>query len=92
MRPFTIRLVDRRSEDTVLQPIKLKIDPGSKGTGIALVRVCEVHQTVLALIELGHRGADIRDALTQRRGFRRRRRGKLRLRERRIDNRTRPKG
>jgi 5-methylcytosine-specific restriction endonuclease McrA len=89
MRPFTIRLVDRKVEDSILQPIKLKIDPGSKGTGIALVRVSQVRQAVLMLMELKHRGADIRDALTQRRAFRCRRRGKLRFREQRFDNRTR---
>jgi len=92
MRPFTIRLVDRKVEDSILQPIKLKIDPGSMGTGISLVRVSEVRQTVLALIDLKHRGANIHDALTQRRGFRRRRRGNLRFREKRFDNRTRPEG
>jgi len=92
LRPFTIRLVDRTAEDSILQPIKLKIDPGSKGTGMALVRVGDVRQTVLALIELRHRGADIRDALTQRAGFRRRRRSKLRFREQRFYNRRRPEG
>ena len=92
MRPFTIRLVDRKVEDSIVQPIKLKIDPGSKGTGMALVRVNEVRQTVLAIIELKHRGGEIRDALSQRRGFRRRRRGKLRFRPARFDNRVRPEG
>jgi len=92
MRPFTIRLVDRKAEDSILQPIRLKIDPGSKGTGIALVRVSEVRQTVLTLMELKHRGADIRDALLQRAGFRRRRRGKLRFREKRFCNRRKPEG
>ena len=38
MVPFTIRLVDRLLEDSVLQPVRLKLDPGSKTTGIALVR------------------------------------------------------
>jgi hypothetical protein len=36
MRPFTIRLVDRTVEESILQPIRLKIDPGPKVTGIAL--------------------------------------------------------
>jgi hypothetical protein len=30
--PFTIRLVDRLQQDSVLQPLTLKIDPGSKTT------------------------------------------------------------
>jgi len=38
MVPFTIRLVDRVVEDSTLQPIRLKLDPGSKTTGMALVR------------------------------------------------------
>ena len=39
VQPFVIRLKDRRVEDSVLQPIALKIDPGSKTTGMALARV-----------------------------------------------------
>ena len=35
---FTIRLVDRLEEDSVLQPLTLKIDPGCKTTGMAQVR------------------------------------------------------
>jgi 5-methylcytosine-specific restriction endonuclease McrA len=100
--PFTIRLVDRRVEDSVLQPVRLKIDPGSKTTGIALARESEdvdadtgeIHRSahVLFLAELAHRGHAIRDALTQRRAFRRRRRGNLRHRTVRFDNRTRRDG
>lgn len=103
MMPFTIRLVDRCVEDSVLQPLRLKLDPGSKTTGIALVRESEdvdkqageVRKTahVLFLAELHHRGHAIRDALTQRRAFRRRRRGaNLRYRAPRFDNRRRPEG
>ena len=99
MMPFTIRLVDRLQADSVLQPIRLKLDPGSKTTGLALVREKETVDgstgevlralTVLMLLELKHRGHEIRDALTSRRAFRRRRRGKLRYRPARFDNRTR---
>ncbi len=102
MVPFTIRLVDRLVEDSSLQPVRLKLDPGSQTTGIALVRETEPvdaetgevsHKAaVLMLLELRHRGAAIRDALTQRRAFRRRRRGNLRYRPARFDNRTKPKG
>ena len=38
MVPFTIRLVDRLQEDSALQSVKVKLDPGSKMTGMALVR------------------------------------------------------
>ena len=36
--PFAIRLVDRTQSDCDLQPLRIKLDPGSKTTGIALVR------------------------------------------------------
>ena len=102
MVPFTIRLVDRLQADSVLQPLRLKLDPGSKTTGLALVREKEtvdvstgeiVHAiTILMLLELKHRGHAIRDALTSRGAFRRRRRGNLRYRPARFDNRTKPEG
>ena len=102
MVPFTIRLVDRRVEDSVLQPVRVAAAPGSKTTGLALVRDAEtvdaitgeVTRTVvvLMLLELRHRGHAIRDALTSRGNFRRRRRGNLRYRPARFDNRTKPEG
>ena len=101
--PFTIRLRDRKKEESALQPVRVKLDPGSKTTGIALVRENEqvdietgeirkaVH--VLWLAELEHRGTAIRDALTRRRAFRRRRRcANLRHRAPRFDNRCRHEG
>jgi len=100
--PFTIRLVDRRVEDSVLQPVRLKLDPGSKTTGMALAREKETVDdstgeiirtlSVLMLLELTHRGHVIRDALTSRSGHRRFRRSKLRYRPARFNNRTKPKG
>ena len=101
--PFTIRLVDREQEDCALQPVRLKLDPGSKTTGVALVRdsedvdadTGEVQRSahVLFLAELVHRGHAIRDALRQRAAFRRRRRcANLRHRQPRFDNRTRRNG
>ena len=102
MVPFTIRLVDRLQEDSVLQPVRLKLDPGSKTTGMAMVREKEMvdastgevlrKAVVLMLLELQHRGHAIRDALTVRRGFRRRRRGNLRYRPARFNNRSKPEG
>ena len=102
MVPFTIRLVDRLQEDSTLQPLRLQADPGSKGTGLALVREQETVDAetgvlirtviVVMLLEIEHRGQIIHEVLTQRRAFRRRRRGNLRHREPRFDNRTRPEG
>ncbi|MER3429279.1 MAG: hypothetical protein C4334_14545 [Pyrinomonas sp.] len=33
LHPFTIRLKDRLLEESGLQPVGLKLDPGSKGAG-----------------------------------------------------------
>lgn len=99
--PFTIRLRDRVGGET--QPVEIRVDPGSKGTGIALVRVTEetcpetgevataVH--VLERVELRHRGDAIRKAMIQRAQRRRRRRSaNLRHRAPRFSNRRRSKG
>jgi 5-methylcytosine-specific restriction endonuclease McrA len=74
LKPVTIRLNDRLVEDSVLQPIACKIDPGSKETGIALVREDENHETVIGLIEVSHRGHQISEDLSARRSMRRSRR------------------
>ena len=102
MVPFAIRLVDRLVENSVLQPVRVAAAPGSKTTGLALVRDAETVDAitgevirtvvVLMLLELKHRGHAIRDALTQRGGHRRFRRSKLRYRPARFDNRTKPEG
>lgn len=88
--PFVIRLIDRKAEDSAFQMVRVKIDPGSKTTGITLVR--EVSESadvaVLSLMELVHRGRQISEFLTVRRQMRRRRRGaNLRHRAPRFDNR-----
>jgi len=95
--PFTIRVVDRRAAESALQPMELKIDPGSKTSGLALVRKSESVNTetgevtttahVLNLFELIHRGFQISKALTARSQMRRRRRSNLRYRTPRFLNR-----
>lgn len=96
LSPFTIRLKDRRIQQSTLQPVVLKIDSGSKTTGLALARVeetseGEVHHA-LHLAELTHRGEEIRDRLRKRAAYRRRRRSTdLRYRKPRFLNRRRPK-
>lgn len=97
--PFTIRLIDRILEESAVQPIRLKIDPGSKTTGMCLVReevktdgTTIVHH-VLFHLELTHRGQKIRKSILQRKGYRRRRRSvNLRYRGPTFDNRTKPEG
>ncbi len=89
--PFTVILKYRDGGDK--QDLTEKLDPGSKKTGIALVALfVRRGPTVIWAAELEHRGAAIRKALEQRRGHRRFRRAKLRYREPRFDNRTRPEG
>ena len=92
--PFTIRIVDRTLAESAVQPVRIKLDPGSKETGIAVVREDEkkTHHA-LYFINLRHRGASIRDALTARRKLRRGRRSRnLRYRAPRFLNRRRPEG
>jgi len=74
--PFVIRLADRLANDSVFQSLRLKLDPGSKTTGIAIVREKNDAIAVLNLFELAHRGQQITKALTARRQLRRARRGR----------------
>lgn len=95
--PFVIRLVDVKAENCQLQPLSLKIDPGGKTTGLALVRDARRTESdtgevskgavVLSLMEITHRGRQISEALTARRQVRRRRRSNLRYRAPRFLNR-----
>ncbi len=88
--PFTIILKESRP-DSLLTPLRLKLDPGAKVTGIALVN--DTTGEVVFAAELKHRGFTIRDALTSRRQLRRGRRArKTRYRAPRFLNRTRPDG
>jgi len=58
--PFTIVLKDRTVENSVTHPHGVKIDPGSKATGIAVV--AESTGRVTTAIEITHRGQAIRDS------------------------------
>jgi 5-methylcytosine-specific restriction endonuclease McrA len=91
LKPFTIILIERDSGNT--QPIEIKIDPGSKKTGIALVGDFKRGKNVLFAVNLEHRGYQIKKALDSRRAIRRSRRNrKTRYRPSRFDNRRRPNG
>jgi 5-methylcytosine-specific restriction endonuclease McrA len=88
--PFTIILKKSRP-DSPVSLLRLKIDPGAKFTGMALVN--DSTGEVVFAAELKHRGFAIRDALTSRRQLRRSRRArKTRYRQPRFLNRTRPEG
>ena len=89
--PMTIQLLDRRADQSTTHPLRLKIDPGSRTTGLALVT--EESATVVWAAELAHRSTAIRDALLARRAFRSHRRQRhTRYRPVRFRNRRRPAG
>lgn len=89
--PFTIILREREGGD--VRPLVLKLDPGSKTTGLALVIQGQRGDKVIWAAELHHRGLVIKDSLRSRRAIRRGRRSrKCRYREPRFDNRRRPRG
>ena len=88
--PFTI-VLKRAVETPQVEPLRLKLDPGSTTTGIALVN--DTTGRVVFAAELSHRGHATKRALEARRGVRRgRRQRKTRYREPRYSNRTRRKG
>jgi 5-methylcytosine-specific restriction endonuclease McrA len=83
--PFTI-ILKKEVTDTP-EPIVLKLDPGSKTTGIALLQ----GEKVVFGAELNHRGQAIKASLDSRRAIRRSRRARhTRYRQPRFLNRTRP--
>lgn len=88
--PFTI-ILKRSVSDPGTTPIRVKIDPGAKTTGLAVVN--DTSGEVIFAAELAHRGTVIKKALDDRRGSRRSRRQRhTRYRKARFQNRTRPKG
>ena len=90
--PFVIRLKQNPIAPET-QPVAIKLDPGAKTTGIAIVRITPDVHHVLHLSELIHRGAAIKESLAKRATYRRNRRSrKTRYRAPRFNNRTRPEG
>jgi len=88
--PFTI-ILKRAVENPQCPPLRLKIDPGSKTTGLAIVS--DASGEVIFAAELSHRGHQIRERLGKRRAVRRsRRQRKTRYRKPRFRNRRRRKG
>jgi 5-methylcytosine-specific restriction endonuclease McrA len=86
--PFTLILKESRP-DLIRPDLKLKIDPGSRVTGFAILNGAQV----IWAAELTHRGQAIKDALLSRRQRRRGRRNRhTRYRQPRFSNRTRPQG
>lgn len=86
--PFTIILKDREGGE--VQPVRVKIDPGSKITGLAVVVDTAKVPTVMFAAELEHRGQRIKAVLEARSMIRQSRRNrKTRYRAPRFDNRIR---
>lgn len=85
--PFTI-ILNKEITDTP-EPLTLKIGPGSKTTGLAILS----GSSLIWAAELTHRGQTIKASLDSRRSLRRGRRNRhTRYRQPRFLNRTRPKG
>jgi 5-methylcytosine-specific restriction endonuclease McrA len=88
--PFTL-ILKREVPNPTLPDLKLKIDPGSKTTGIAIIN--QATGDVVFAAEITHRGQAIKASLDSRRSLRRGRRSRhTRYLQPRFDNRTRPKG
>ncbi len=89
LHPFTVILQDRERGET--QDIEVKVDPGSKTTGIALVGHFEQQGAVVLWgANLNHRGQAMKNNLESRASLRRGRRGrKTRYRAPRFNNRCR---
>ena len=87
--PFVIRLIDRRAEHSQPRLLEVKIDPGSRHSGVALVSTdAKGHLHGLFSVQVDHRGQLISKHLRQRSGYRRRRRSSnLRYRAPRSSNR-----
>lgn len=91
---FHIHLADRDRQNAEIQPVALNIDPGSRTSGYAVTRENEdgKERTIIGAHQVRHRAHRIKMSLDKRRMHRRTRRGRLRHRPPRFDNRTKPKG
>jgi 5-methylcytosine-specific restriction endonuclease McrA len=90
-RPFTIILKERKGGNT--QTIALKIDPGSRTTGIALIADCKRGKRLIWAADLHHKGHVVIARMKVRRTLRGgRRHRKCRYRPPRFRNRRRPDG
>lgn len=88
--PFTI-ILKTSVESPKIEPLRVKIDPGAKTTGMAVVN--DATGEVVFAAEVTHRGFAIKSSLDDRRGVRRSRRNRhTRYRAPRFNNRPRHKG
>ena len=84
--PFTL-ILKRQARVVAPSALRLKLDPGAKTTGLAVVH--DATGEVVWAAELGHRGASIKKRLDNRRDVRRKRRSRFtRYRQPRFQNRA----
>src|SRR5258708_35017790 len=85
--PFSI-ILKRAMPNVPVEPLRLKFDPGSKTTGVAIVN--DAKGQVVAAAEITHRGQQIRARLMARRAIRHSRRSRhTRYRPAPLENRRR---
>ena len=73
--PFVVCLTDKEAAELEFSPLEVRISPGSRRTGIALVKVGQDGRLYgLFSVQVGHRGQLISKKLRQRAAYRRRRR------------------
>lgn len=88
-REYPRTIILKKAVDTPVEPCTLKIDPGSRTTGLAILQ----GNAIIFAAELTHRGNAIKQSLESRRASRRSRRSRhTRYRQPRFLNRARPKG
>jgi 5-methylcytosine-specific restriction endonuclease McrA len=88
--PFTL-ILKTQVDAPAASALRLKIDPGAKTSGLALVN--DQTGEVVWAAALSHRGASIKKRMDARRGVRRKRRSRFtRYRQARFNNRTNRKG
>jgi 5-methylcytosine-specific restriction endonuclease McrA len=86
--PFVL-ILKRAKAEAVTMPLRMKLDPGSQTTGMAVVN--DATNEVVWAAELTHRGNQVHKELTTRRGVRRSRKLRhTRYRQARFANRRRP--
>jgi 5-methylcytosine-specific restriction endonuclease McrA len=91
LAPFTIMLRERTAAQSVTHPLRVKIDPGSRTTGLAVVN--DATGQVVWASHLEHRGQQVHERLVARASIRRHRRQRhTRYRPQRFLNRRRPTG
>ena len=89
--PSTSRTASATTSDTSVHDIEVRVAPGSRRTGVAVVLKLDDEDRVLYREEIEHR-ADISRRLTERKSYRRRRRSKKWYRPPRFNNRGRSEG